>query len=241
MPLSDAAKARIPNQLTILRLFLAAAFFVVLNTSGHPWDFWPSVPDWALIVAIVLFIVAAITDSLDGYFARKWQVESTFGRIADPFADKVLVLGALIMLASPRFAEYYATSYVPPPRLDQHYYGMTTGVYPWMVVVIVARELLVTAIRGVVESTGQKFGANWWGKAKMILQAVVIPVCLLMVLLARHDDSRIYASIAGKLMLLTVLVTVISGIPYITGARRLLAATSSEPAAEVDAEVESAL
>ena len=81
----------IPNLLTILRLVLAAAMFVLLAF----YQFNTGVA-WLLIPAFVLFIAAAITDALDGYYARKWEVVSKFGRIMDPFCDKVLVLGALV-------------------------------------------------------------------------------------------------------------------------------------------------
>ncbi|MEZ6192856.1 MAG: CDP-alcohol phosphatidyltransferase family protein [Phycisphaerales bacterium] len=142
---------QLPNQLTLLRLVLAAVFFVLLNCYRYEADS----PAWLLPVAIVVFILAAITDTLDGYLARKWHVESKFGRIMDPFCDKVLVIGAFVYLAGPRF--------VIPGSVeigDIDFFSMVTGVYPWMVAVILARELLVTAIRGELEGEGVKFGAT---------------------------------------------------------------------------------
>ncbi len=133
----------LPNLLTIARLVLASVFFLILG-----WYRFPSGPDWALWVAIILFIIAASTDYLDGYLARRWNVESQFGRIMDPFCDKVLILGAFIYLAGPRFVDPIAVK--EPQEFAFHILkgNMVSGIYPWMVALILARELLVTGIRG---------------------------------------------------------------------------------------------
>jgi len=204
---------QLPNQLTMLRLVLAAVFFVLLNC----YRYGAESPTWLIPVAIVIFILAAITDSLDGYLARRWNVESKFGRIMDPFCDKVLVIGAFVYLAGPRFV--IPGAIVEP---DISFLSMASGVYPWMVAVILSRELLVTAIRGELESEGVKFGANVFGKLKMILQSIVIPVVLLIVWLdPRTDPWQWTAWVRDILVYLTVIVTVISGLPYITGAARV--------------------
>lgn len=203
---------QLPNQLTLLRLVLAAVFFVLLNCYRYGTDG----PVWLLPVAIVIFILAAITDTLDGYLARKWHVESKFGRIMDPFCDKVLIIGAFVYLAGPRF--------VIPGSVevgDIDFFSMVTGVYPWMVAVILARELLVTAIRGELEGEGVSFGANVWGKLKMILQSVVIPIVLAIVFIdPRREGWQWLGWVRDVLVYLTVLVTVLSGLPYVTGAVR---------------------
>ena len=203
---------QLPNQLTMLRLVLAAVFFVMLNC----YRYGAASPVWLLPVAIVIFILAAITDSLDGYLARRWHVESKFGRIMDPFCDKVLVIGAFVYLAGPRFVIPGAIG-----ETDISFLSMASGVYPWMVAVILSRELLVTAIRGELEGEGVKFGANVWGKLKMILQSIVIPIVLLIVWLdPRSDPWQWTAWVRDILVYLTVIVTVVSGLPYITGAAR---------------------
>ncbi len=203
---------QLPNQLTMLRLVLAAVFFVMLNCYRYGADS----PNWLLPISIVVFILAAITDSLDGYLARRWHVESKFGRIMDPFCDKVLVIGAFVYLAGPRFIIPGAVEVG-----DIDFFSMVSGVYPWMVAVILSRELLVTAIRGELEGEGVNFGANIWGKLKMILQSVVIPVVLAIVWLdPRNDGWQWLAWVRDVLVYLTVAVTVLSGIPYITGAAR---------------------
>ena len=92
------ARRHIPNLLTMLRLVLAAVFFGMLA-----WYRFDDERYWILLPAIGVFIAAALTDALDGALARRWQVESKFGRIMDPFCDKVLILGALCFLAGPGF------------------------------------------------------------------------------------------------------------------------------------------
>ncbi len=127
------------------------------------------------LASALLFVVATLTDALDGYLARRWGVESLLGRIMDPFADKLLVLGALIFMAGPDFWWRFPGEHVA--RFSGH--GLQiSGIYPWMVVVVVARELLVTSMRGVLEAQGVKFGASWSGKLKMIFQSVAIPAIL---------------------------------------------------------------
>ncbi|GAB4192266.1 MAG: hypothetical protein Kow00105_06320 [Phycisphaeraceae bacterium] len=211
---------QLPNQLTLLRLVLAAVFFVVLNCYRYD----TGSPAWLLPAAILVFILAALTDTFDGYLARRWHVESKFGRIMDPFCDKVLVIGAFVYLAGPRF--------IIPGAVDighVEFFSMATGIYPWMVAIILARELLVTAIRGELEGEGIRFGANVFGKLKMILQSIVIPIVLAIVYtLDYHPEGwRWLAWVRDVLVYLTVLATVLSGIPYITGAMK---ATREPPA-----------
>ncbi len=210
---------QLPNQLTMLRLVLAAVFFVLLNCYRYAADS----PAWLLPVAIVVFILAAATDALDGFLARRWHVESKFGRVMDPFCDKVLVIGAFVYLAGPRFIIPGAVA-----EDDIAFFSMVSGVYPWMVAVILARELLVTGIRGELEGAGVKFGANVFGKLKMILQSVVVPIVLAIVFIdPRREGWQWLAWVRDILVYLTVIVTVFSGIPYITGAAK--AARSETP------------
>lgn len=205
-------RRHIPNMLTVLRLILAAVFFAALSMARYGWTVKDAAQTW-LLIGIVLFVAAAVTDALDGYLARRWKVESKFGRIMDPVCDKILILGALVFLAGPRFA----VTAGPGGSVQ------VSGVYPWMVVVILLRELLVTGIRAEMESGGIRFGANVWGKLKMILQSVVVPVVLLLILFLEPDGERNWAAwLRDGLVYATVIVTVISGIPYITRARGAL-------------------
>ena len=208
-----AMHRNVPNIITMARLVMAFGFFLVLN--GYR---YPAGPQWVLMLATVIFIIAAATDWLDGYLARKWQVESTFGRIMDPFCDKVLVLGAFIYLSGTRFIDPVAVK-------QNEYMTMTTGIYPWMVVLMLARELLVTGIRGELEGQGVKFGANFWGKLKMILQSVAIPVILAIVWYnpRRSEEENLLHWLPDIIAYTVVFVTIMSGLPYVIDAVKSLA------------------
>src|SRR5665213_2168850 len=148
----------VPNALTAGRLLLAGVFFVML---GYYQYAGPNNPTF-LNIAFAIYCVALFTDFLDGYLARRWKVEGPFGRVVDPFVDKVLVLGSFIFFAGKNFT-------IPSPP-DPVNVITITGVVPWMVVVILARELLVTSLRGSMEGSGENFGAQFSGKLKMVFQ-----------------------------------------------------------------------
>lgn len=219
---------QLPNALTNLRLVLAAAFFVVLSRwhidGSSALDANKTSTDNALLLAALLFVLAAVTDALDGFFARLWKVQSVFGRVMDPFADKILVLGGFVLLAGSAF-----TSRQFPNE-------SFSCVEPWMVIVILARELLVTSLRGMVESRGHSFAATASGKWKMILQSVCIPFVLVMIATrdVRPDvgtdtpgDGWDMAVPGGRMLVmisvyLTVTVTAWSAFPYLMRAIRVL-------------------
>jgi CDP-diacylglycerol--glycerol-3-phosphate 3-phosphatidyltransferase len=137
----------LPNQLTWLRLALAVVMFALL-AFGRSLGY-----DRAVYAAsLVLFAIAAGTDWLDGYLARRYGMVTTLGRILDPFADKVIVCGAFVFLAA-----------VPG-----------SGVTAWMAVVVIGRELLVTALRSFLEQQGADFSASLSGKLKMVLQCLAV-------------------------------------------------------------------
>jgi CDP-diacylglycerol--glycerol-3-phosphate 3-phosphatidyltransferase len=178
----------LPNQLTASRLALAIVLFVLIAQEQWLW-------------CLGVFSVAAFTDWLDGYLARRLGLGSTLGRNLDPLVDKVLICGAFIYLLP---------------------FEAKTGVAAWMVVVIVTRELLVTSLRSFIENRGGSFGAAWPGKLKMVLQcAALIAVFLHQVwrdiswlewtCLLR--DALLYAMIAS---------TVLSGVQYLLRATALL-------------------
>ncbi|HIA71754.1 MAG TPA: hypothetical protein EYO01_03500 [Phycisphaerales bacterium] len=203
--MDQAMKRRIPNAITMMRIIIAAAFFAVLG--GYRF------PEQGILygnVAIALFVLAATTDFIDGYLARKWNVVSMFGRLMDPFCDKVLILGTFIYFAGPRFS---VEAWVESDRM----LTMATGIYPWMVVVIIARELLVTSIRGILESMGHTSGAKWAGKMKMILQSFILPLILLLVVNFNPEKYSGVMLAINALAWVLLIVTVWSGLPYVTG------------------------
>jgi CDP-diacylglycerol--glycerol-3-phosphate 3-phosphatidyltransferase len=161
------------------------------------------VHEWWL-AALLLFIAACVTDWLDGWWARRFGPLTLIGRNLDPLADKVLVCGAFIYL-------------IPVDG---------AGVLPWMVTVVVVRELLVTGIRGMVEAAGKKFGADWFGKLKMGLQcAVLIGVFLIQWWRAAQlspSVQNVLDRVQIVLLWLMLVATVGSGVQYVVKAARLL-------------------
>jgi CDP-diacylglycerol--glycerol-3-phosphate 3-phosphatidyltransferase len=209
----------VPNALTALRLVLAAVFFGMLSyfqydVSGKHGD-----PKW-LNIAFLVYLVALFTDFLDGYLARRWKVEGAFGRVVDPFVDKVLVLGSFIFFAGKNFTIPSHNPFDVPQNVKT-----ITGVAPWMVVVILARELLVTSLRGSSEGAGENFGAAFSGKLKMACQSVTILVILVYVnylpWLVSNGFDQGAGVFRGLCIWITIAITVISGLLYIQRAMAL--------------------
>ena len=149
----------LPNQITVGRLVLTAVFFVIIagyDVRDHS--------DATLNVCFWIFLVAVLSDILDGYLARRNNQVTAFGRVADPFADKILVCGAFTFFAGSGFVNESGENVV--------------DVESWMVVLILAREFLVTGLRSVTESSGKAFGANVYGKVKMFVQSFT--ACLIL-------------------------------------------------------------
>jgi CDP-diacylglycerol---glycerol-3-phosphate 3-phosphatidyltransferase len=210
---------KLPNLLTVGRLGLSLVFFALLANSNVA----PSVGSGMLLACVAIYIIAAITDILDGYLARRWHMTSAFGRIADPFVDKVMVCGAFALLAGSNFAFPGGQPWGQVERSLPFWLhgGMASSVQAWMVVVLIAREFVISGIRGFSESQGQKFPATWAGKVKMFVQSLAI--CVILLQLAYWPDSAWAIAIKLVLVWLTVLVTVVSGLVYVGRAKALLA------------------
>ncbi|MDB5328769.1 MAG: pgsA, partial [Phycisphaerales bacterium] len=153
---------QVPNLITTSRLVLAVVFFACLSWYQYEGRGHSTLLSWAFLVGLV----AISTDFLDGYLARKWKVESRFGRVVDPFVDKILVLGSFIFFGGKNFI--IADEFLGGQIRVAH---TITGITPAMTVIILGRELLVTSLRGLMESTGLSFGADRAGKIKMVLQS----------------------------------------------------------------------
>jgi CDP-diacylglycerol---glycerol-3-phosphate 3-phosphatidyltransferase len=169
----------VPNTLTISRMVLAVAVYVLIALEAYGW-------------ALGVFLVAAATDALDGYFARLLQQESPLGRQLDPLIDKVIVAGCYIYLTT-----------IPG-----------TGVRPWMVTAIVVRELLIQGLRSLLEGQGQPFGARTAGKLKTVVQCASIAAVLL-VLWLQSSAPPFLSWIRDGLTWLAVALTIYSGLIYI--------------------------
>jgi CDP-diacylglycerol---glycerol-3-phosphate 3-phosphatidyltransferase len=196
----------LPNQLTSLRLLLSVVLFYLIASEHY-------------IASFVLFVVAAGTDWLDGYFARKYNQVTTLGRILDPFADKVIICGTFIFLVA-----------TDGMRADWRM------LQTWMVVVLVGRELLVTALRSFLEERGSDFSANFSGKLKMLLQCIAAGAALVYLhytppaAAAAHSTAPtwIYWLTVASIWL-AVLLTVYSGGIYVWIAWKLLRREHAEP------------
>ena len=212
-----AINRKLPNQLTAARIALAGVFFVLLGL----YEPLSGSARWVLNAALVIYIVAGVTDILDGWIARKYDLSSPFGRVADPVTDKVLVVGAFAMLVG--------SNYVLDPRTCSQFErdlprwvtgGMSSTVQCWMVVVILAREFLVSTIRGYSESRGIAFQATAYGKIKMLTQSVAICTVLYQMANMRYPPWAVIAKIT--VVWVAVIVTAVTGLTYIGKAGKLL-------------------
>ena len=187
----------VPNKITAGRLVLAIVFFVLVSYEDSTTLFW----------ADVVFIVACATDWLDGYFARRLNQVTAFGRIADPFCDKVIVCGGFVLMA-----------------------GRSDFIQPWMVVLVISREFLVSSIRGYAESHGIAFGAQMAGKVKAVMQMIAVGCAVWFhaygrLLFFPETFSRWLCYTA---VYLALTMTVVSGITYIIKARKTFAPSEGQ-------------
>ena len=200
----------IPNLITIARLLLTVAFFTLLHV--HDQNTFAR----QMWIAFGVFVLAVLSDVLDGYLARSWKVESAFGRVVDPFVDKILICGAFVFFSSNEFINV-AEKLFPA---DVTSAVTITGVVPWMAVVLIAREFLITGIRGLAESRGIDFRADWAGKVKMFTQSVAIGA-IIVDLATVGRVHWVHLTRDGAIWV-TLIVTVLSMTTYIMRARRLI-------------------
>lgn len=166
----------LPNSLTMLRIILIPLFVIIISVKVPNGDY----------IAAGIFVVAALTDSLDGYLARKMKQVTKLGIILDPLADKLLITAALISLVE---------------------LGRVPG---WIAIVILGREFAVSGLRILKAEEGIIIPASMWGKIKTISQIVAVVAVIL------QDDFTAITSVAlGSAMLyLALIITVYSGIEY---------------------------
>lgn len=214
-------KINIPNQITLGRLVLTLIFFALLSVyevnDGNTWIF--------IHICFWVFLVAAITDVLDGYLARTLKQVTTFGRIVDPVVDKVMICGAFVFFASPHF--YDITEGARSTNV--------VGVQVWMVVVLIVREFLVSAIRSHAEAQGQEFAASWTGKFKMLIQSITVCVILAQVAWFYPAGDFPRMALFRKICVwATVIITALSIVGYIRRARSFLLSSSALSISEPD-------
>jgi CDP-diacylglycerol--glycerol-3-phosphate 3-phosphatidyltransferase len=150
---------------------------------------------WGWCLAV--FGLAALTDWLDGYLARLQGQTSALGRVLDPLVDKVLMCGTFIFLL---------------PHGTREGQNWLT---PWMITLVVARELLVTGLRGYLESIGVRFGADWLGKLKMVLQCAAVVAIFVVLLVPGWSLAWELEWVRDGLIWVMLLATLLSGLQYV--------------------------
>jgi CDP-diacylglycerol--glycerol-3-phosphate 3-phosphatidyltransferase len=186
----------LPNVLTLLRILLVPVLVVALLDETANGD----------LLAAIVFALASVTDAMDGYLARTRNAITTFGKLMDPIADKLLIIAALVALVS------------------------LHRIAGWVAMVIIARELTVTVTRMQATQHGVVIAANWWGKAKTIVQVAAI-----FFLIAVGEPTPAWV---GALVYGMVVITIVSGVDYFFGLRRVLREAETrraEPAAPAPA------
>ncbi|MBN2375281.1 MAG: CDP-alcohol phosphatidyltransferase family protein [Sedimentisphaerales bacterium] len=193
---------KLPNLITGSRLFFTAGFLTLLLMVDRHELADPATLDpqkWKLDGAFILFIIAGLTDIIDGPLARRYKITSQFGRSFDPLMDKILIAGGFITLA------------MYPPEL--------TALAWWMVAVILAREILVTIIRHISENKGIDFRATSVGKLKMFLQSLTIGTIIFYL---AHCQGLTWAGwVRSILVYFTVAFTAFSAVVYLLRLRVL--------------------
>ena len=167
----------LPNKLTLFRVVLIPFFVFFLLA--------PYFEEYGNYIAVAIFIVASITDFLDGKIARKYNLVTNFGKFMDPLADKLLVCSALICLIQ--------LELIPA----------------WVVIIIIAREFIISGFRLVASDNGVVIAASYWGKFKTAFQMLTVIVLIL------HIPNKVFTILGTVLIYVSLALTVISLIDYI--------------------------
>ena len=167
----------LPNKLTLLRICLIPVFVIVMLSQMNNF----------FLISCIIFILASITDFLDGRIARKHNLVTDFGKFMDPLADKLLVLSALICMIE---------------------YNLVAG---WMVIIIVARELTVSILRAIAADTGKVIAASGGGKIKTTRQMIAI----ILLLIGANYSNETIVFIGTIAMYIATIFTLYSGIDYL--------------------------
>jgi CDP-diacylglycerol--glycerol-3-phosphate 3-phosphatidyltransferase len=187
------SEMNLPNKITVSRI-LATPVFLFFLVPGWFGQFW-GLDQWGRYAAAVIFIVASITDMVDGNIARKYNMITELGKFLDPIADKLLVTSALIAFIK------------------------TDNLSVWAVFIIIAREFIITGFRVVAAGRGVVIAADKWGKIKTVVQIAAI----IAILIKNFPVSLIIDFPLGMvLMYIAVALTVISGVNYIVKNAKVL-------------------
>ena len=183
-------KMNLPNKLTMFRVILVPFFvFFLTESENYSWFKW---------VALGIFVVASLTDLLDGKIARKYNLVTTFGKFMDPLADKLLVCSALIAL-------------IPLEAIPA-----------WATILIIAREFIISGFRLVAAEKGVVIAASYWGKFKTVFQMAMIIMLILRLAGVVHP---IYDMATLVVTVIAVALTIVSLVDYILKNKSVLADT----------------
>ncbi len=185
------SKMNLPNKLTIFRVILVLPFVLLLLGGHHEWGWFRAVfggiLEYVDYIALAIFIIASLTDLVDGKIARKYNMVTNFGKFMDPLADKLLVSAAMIAL-------------VDMGRIPA-----------WIVIIIISREFIISGFRLIASDNHVVIAASYWGKFKTTFQMVM--VCLMIANLgAKYEWMRI---LTDCIMWIALALTVISLIDYL--------------------------
>ena len=182
-------KMNLPNKLTIFRVILIVPFVILLLGSANGWVWFTAIfggiMEYIDYIAVAIFIIASFTDMLDGKIARKYNLVTNFGKFMDPLADKLLVCSALICL-------------VEMGRLPA-----------WIVIVIIAREFIISGFRLVASDNGIVIAASYWGKFKTVSQMIMV------VLLLLNIGHPFFVILSTVFVWIAVILTVVSLVDYV--------------------------
>ena len=199
--MSDNAKKKdkmnLPNKLTIIRVVLIVPFILLLLGSHQGWGWFQTIfgKDHVLpeILALATFIIASLTDMLDGKIARKYHLVTNFGKFMDPLADKLLVCAAMIVL-------------VEMERIPS-----------WIVVVIISREFIISGFRLIASDKGVVIAASYWGKFKTVFQMVMIGMMIVedVPVFADLGGGKFFGTLTMIVMVIALALTIISLADYV--------------------------
>ena len=173
-----------PNKLTIARIIMIPFFVAFLM-----YDITGSADKW---IALAIFVIASLTDTLDGYLARKYHLVTNFGKFMDPLADKLLVCSALIC--------FTATGQLPA----------------WITIIIIAKEFIISGFRLIAADNGIVIAASYWGKFKTVSQMIMI------ILMIMNLDNQVFQGAITLFVVIAVALTIISLIDYIVKNKSVL-------------------
>lgn len=190
-------KMNLPNKLTVFRVILILPFVLVLLGNYHGWGWFTAVfggiMEYADYIALAIFVIASLTDLLDGKIARKYNLITNFGKFMDPLADKLLVCSAMICLT--------AMGRIPA----------------WIVIIIIAREFVISGFRLIASDNGRVIAASWWGKFKTTFQMVMV------ILMIANIQALRFAT--DLVMWISLILTVVSLLDYLIKNKEVMQGT----------------